>query len=142
MNIDYATTEAELAQVRALREAVFIDEQGIPPEEEWDALDGEARHLLARDGANPAGSLRWRRVEDMAKVERVCVQGTYRGTGLGARMMTKVLEDVRALDGIEGVTLNAQDAATGFYAGFGFVPEGEVFDEAGIPHRTMVLRFR
>lgn len=140
MTITEVTDEMDMRAVYALRMMVFVVEQQIQPVEEWDNLDDEARHLLMRDDDGPVATLRWRVVEgDMAKVERVCVARRGRGTGLGAQLMDRVLADIRATPGLRRVTLGAQVSATGFYEAFGFVPEGGIYDDAGIPHQEMVL---
>ncbi|WP_138468495.1 GNAT family N-acetyltransferase [Poseidonocella sp. HB161398] len=137
MIITEAATGKDMADIRALRQAVFIDEQNIPAELEWDGLDTEARHLIAREAGNPAGTLRWRMVGETAKIERVCVLDTYRGTGLGARLMFAALDAIRETPEVQRVKLSSQVSAAGFYRKLGFTPDGEEYDDAGIPHVDM-----
>lgn len=135
-----AVTAADMEAVRQLRAAVFIDEQGVPAELEWDGRDAEARHLLAREAGVAVATLRWRVLDDVGKIERVCVARPCRGRKLGAALMRRVLTELRATPGVRRARLGAQLSVTGFYEGFGFAAFGPVYDEAGIPHRDMELR--
>nr|WP_172327114.1 GNAT family N-acetyltransferase [Mangrovicoccus sp. HB161399] len=126
-----------MADIRALREAVFIVEQNVPAQLEWDGLDAEARHLIAREAGNPAGTLRWRVIGDVAKIERVCVLDTYRGTGIGAQLMFAALDAIRAEPEVARIKLSSQVPAVGFYRNLGFTEDGPEYDDAGIPHVDM-----
>ncbi|MBE3638988.1 GNAT family N-acetyltransferase [Mangrovicoccus algicola] len=140
MTITEATTARDMDDIRALRQAVFVEEQNVPPELEWDGLDGAARHLIARQDGNPAGTLRWRitgEESEIAKIERVCVLDTYRGTGLGAQLMFAALDAIGAAPDIQRIKLSSQVAAIGFYRNLGFTEEGPEYDDAGIPHVDM-----
>ncbi len=139
MIVTEAASQKDMADIRALREAVFIEEQNVPAELEWDGLDAGARHLIAREAGNPAGTLRWRVLDGVAKIERVCVLDTYRGTGVGAELMFAALDAIRATEGIAKVKLSSQVEALGFYRNLGFSEDGEVYDDAGIPHKDMWL---
>lgn len=139
MNIIEVSTSGEMDAVRDLRRAVFVVEQKVPEDLEWDGLDGQARHLLAVVADQPAGTLRWRVVGDAGKVERVCVAADQRGSGLGRKLMERVLADIRATPGLRRVKLGAQVSAIPFYESLGFKAYGPVFDDAGIPHRDMEL---
>lgn len=141
MIIREVSTDADMAAVRGLRKAVFVTEQSVPEELEWDGLDGEARHLLALDAGVAAGTLRWRRVGDLGKVERVCVAAKQRGTGLGRQLMERALAEIRATPGLKGAKLGAQVEVIPFYERLGFVAYGPIYDDAGIPHRDMTLVF-
>lgn len=138
MKVTEALSAAEMAEVRRLREVVFIVEQAVPADLEWDGKDDAARHLLIWDGAQALGTLRWRVVDGTAKIERVCVAKAARGSGAGRVLMEQVLRDIRAAE-IARAVLGAQVPVIGFYEGLGFVAEGPVFDDAGIPHRMMAL---
>lgn len=123
----------------ALRRIVFMDEQGISEEDEIDDLDGVAVHLLALDAGRPVGTARLLVEGATGKIGRVCVLKEARGTGLGAALIRAGVDRLRARGGIETVKLGAQTHAMGFYAKLGFAPCGEVYDDAGIPHRNMAL---
>ena len=120
--------------LRAVRTAVFIDEQAIPEELEWDAADHDAVHVLAEDAQHdPIGCARL--LAD-GHIGRVAVLTSWRGHGVGDALIARALE-LAASAGMRRVALHSQAHACGFYARHGFAAVGEVFDEAGIPHQTM-----
>ncbi|MFN4172848.1 MAG: GNAT family N-acetyltransferase [Pseudorhodobacter sp.] len=129
----------DIAACRTLRRIVFIEEQGVPEADEIDDLDGEAIHLLATRNGAPVGSARLLVMGETGKIGRVCVLREARGEGLGAALIHAAIAEFRALPGIARVKLGAQTHATGFYERLGFVAEGAVYPDAGIPHRDMVL---
>ncbi|MFC4218330.1 GNAT family N-acetyltransferase [Pseudophaeobacter arcticus] len=133
------TETRDLATCFALRHTVFVTEQGVPVEEEQDALDADATHLLAQDGNFPVGTARILFQGDVAKVGRVCVLQSARGTGLGADIIRAAIEIAQKTPGIARVKLGAQTHALGFYEKLGFQALGPVYDDAGIDHRDMVL---
>lgn len=130
---------SDLATCRALRRTVFIEEQGVSEADEVDDLDGQAIHILATQDGVPVGSARLLAMGDTGKVGRVCVLKSARGTGLGAALMHAVVAQFRAMPGIRRVKLGAQTHALAFYERLGFKPYGDVFLDAGIEHRDMVL---
>ncbi len=136
--IEIAETR-DIAACRALRRVVFIEEQGVSEADEVDDLDDVALHLLAREEGRPVGSARLLIKGRTGKIGRVCVLREARGTGLGAALMRAAVARLRAEPGVEEARLGAQTHALGFYGALGFVAEGPVFDDAGIPHREMVL---
>ena len=122
--------------LRAIREAVFIREQGVPAELEWDEFDASCVHLIARDASqNAIGTARLLPHGDFG---RMAVLKEWRGKGVGGALMHRLLEEA-AKRQIQQVALNAQAYAVGFYARFGFRVVGKQFIEAGIPHVRMVL---
>lgn len=128
----------DIAACRALRRAVFIEEQGVSEADELDNLDGVAVHLLATVDGSPMGSARIVPGKGYGKIGRVCVLAEVRGTGLGAALMRAAVEECRRL-GLQTARLGAQTHALGFYEALGFQAIGPVFDDAGIPHREMIL---
>ena len=126
----------DLTTCRALRRTVFIEEQGVSEADEIDNLDGECLHLLALDGAVPVGSARIRIKNDVAKIGRVCVLKSHRGTGLGKALILRALEVSKGA--AKTAKLGAQLHAIGFYEALGFAAFGPVYDDAGIDHRDMV----
>jgi ElaA protein len=136
------TTEAERAEAMRIRFAVFVEEQRVPAELEPDEYDVQAAHLLAVEGetGTPIGTAR---VVDkgggVAKIGRVAVLAGYRGAGVGEALMRAALDRARR-SGHTVAVLDAQVPVIGFYERLGFVAEGAVFDDAGIPHRHMTLR--
>lgn len=126
--------EASRAEARQVREAVFVVEQKVPLEMEWDDLDAVCDHAIARDAAGcPIGT---GRLLPDGRIGRMAVLAEWRGRGVGAAILGALVDRAR-LRGMARVTLHAQTHAAGFYAKYGFVAEGDVFMEAEIPHVTM-----
>ena len=126
--------------MRAVREAVFIREQGVPVELEWDEFDADCIHLIAVDAAeNAIGTARLLQQGENGGIGRMAVLKEWRGKGVGDALMRHLLKEAAALE-IQQLTLNAQAYAVGFYARFGFAAMGNQFLEAGIPHVKMALR--
>ena len=126
---------------RAVREAVFVQEQGIAREDEWDAADHTAVHAVVTnrlgmpvatgrllvEGASGSGT---------ARIGRMAVDRTLRGSGVG-RQVVQALEQAARLRGDTRLVLGAQRSAEGFYGRLGYTPYGEPYDEVGIPHVGM-----
>ena len=123
----------------ALRHQVFVDEQGVPVEEELDELDAEATHILATKDGVPVGTARVVYQDEIAKIGRVCVLKSTRGTGLGADLINAAVQLAKDKSGITKAKLGAQLHALGFYEKLGFSVYGPVYLDAGIEHRDMVL---
>ena len=126
------------ADAAAIRNEVFVDEQRIPKELEWDEADDGALHAVAYNGLGQAvGTGRLLEAEQgVAKIGRMAVRRVLRGGGLGELVLQELMAAARAR-GDREVLLNAQRSAQGFYARLGFEPRGEVFEEAGIAHIEM-----
>lgn len=123
--------------LRLVREAVFIREQGVPVELEWDEHDADCIHLLALDPAgNPIGTVRL--LQD-GSIGRMAVLEAWRKKGVGRCLLRQVLKEAKNRR-VNQVSLNAQAHAIDFYRKFGFSVTGEEFKEAGIPHVKMSLR--
>ncbi len=137
---DYASDAGELL---AVREAVFIREQGVSPEEERDALDPQCRHVVARDrGGAAIGTGRLvppAREGEPTRVGRMAVLREWRGAGVGDALLHALLRQAR-VQGWHDVVLNAQVSAQDFYHRHGFAPSGARFMEAGIEHQAMRRR--
>ena len=131
-------TTTDLSVCHALRRTVFIEEQGVSEELEVDGLDGEAVHLLAVLDGRPVGTARILVHPAYGKIGRVCVLGEMRGRGIGATLIRAAVEELR-VRGVPQAKLGSQVHAVPFYEGLGFVAEGPVYDDAGIPHRDMTL---
>jgi predicted GNAT family N-acyltransferase len=131
----------ELDAAFSIREQVFVGEQGVPLDLEYDEHDRrDARHYLARtaDGT-PAGAARWRETDKGIKLERFAVLPEFRNQEVGAALLHAVLRDVMAEFPAAPVYLNAQVGAVRFYERHGFHKVGEMFEEAGIQHYKMML---
>ena len=123
--------------LREVREAVFIREQGISAELEWDGLDEDSQHLLAL--SNTGQAIGCGRILPNAHIGRIAVMPEWRGKKVG----TALLEGLMAYASSRGypeVDLDAQVQALPFYERFGFVAEGDVFMDASIPHRKIRLK--
>ncbi|WP_444986280.1 GNAT family N-acetyltransferase [Halomonas mongoliensis] len=125
---------AELGpEASEIRRVVFIEEQRVPLEEEWDGRDPECRHFLALLDGRAVGTAR---LLPDAHIGRVAVLAEARGTGVGAALMRASIETARRL-GHPAVELAAQTHALDFYARLGFEAYGPEFLDAGILHRNM-----
>lgn len=120
-----------------LRRRVFIEEQNIPEAEEWDDLDAGAIHLVARDDGEPVGTARLILSGPTGRITRVCVLPPWRGRGVGAALIRDGIVRFQAA-GLAQAELSAQVAAQSFYERLGFLARGGVYDDAGIPHITML----
>lgn len=125
-----------LPLARPVRNEVFIVEQRVPRELEWDEWDERSEHAVALDeGSNTIGTAR---LLPDGRVGRMAVLLSWRRKGVGAALLDALLQ--RARDkGMPEVVLHAQTHAVGFYRRFGFSPKGDEFLEAGIPHQEMSL---
>lgn len=131
---DYATA---LDDLRRVRETVFVQEQQVPLELEWDALDPYCHHVLARDaGGRPIGT---GRLTPERRIGRMAVLAPWRGRGVGDALLEALVAEARRRQWPE-VSLHAQVSAEAFYARHGFLPHGERFMEAGIEHQSMRRR--
>lgn len=129
--IDY---DIGLTDLRAVRETVFVREQGVPLALEWDELDPRCHHVIARDGnGNPIGT---GRLTPDRSIGRMAVLAEWRGRGVGDALLRVLIDRGRDL-GWPELSLHAQVQAIGFYARHGFLPHGERFQEAGIEHQAM-----
>jgi ElaA protein len=136
MSVEITLTD-DLATCLELRRIVFIEEQGVSEEDERDHLDPECLHLLARADDAPVGTARIYIKDGVAKIGRVCVLQSARGTGLGAALIRAAMGAARS-EGAHKAKLGAQVHALGFYEALGFTAYGPVYDDAGIDHRDMV----
>lgn len=123
-----------MADLRAVRLAVFVVEQGIPEELEWDADDALSAHALAEDAAGAA--IGCGRLLPDGHIGRMAVRAPWRGRGVGAALLERLVALARER-GHSQVVLNAQTQAMPFYARHGFAPIGAPFAEAGIAHHAM-----
>jgi predicted GNAT family N-acyltransferase len=125
---------AERERLQDVRREVFVVEQQVPPELEWDAGDAESRHALALDAHGAA--IGCARLLPDGDIGRVAVLRNWRGRGVGSAMLQRLM-DVAGYAGFGRVALNARSDTCDFYARHGFVAHGEEFMEAGIRHRRM-----
>jgi YbgC/YbaW family acyl-CoA thioester hydrolase len=132
-------TWAELgADAGRVRTEVFVQEQRIPAELEWDEDDATAVHAVAynRLGQAIATGRLLPASDGVAKVGRMAVHQALRGCGFGEQVLRALVEKAQQR-GDRGIELHAQRTARDFYARLGFTAQGEPYEEAGIPHITM-----
>jgi len=135
--IEPADFHADNDDLHAVRDAVFVIEQRIPAEIEWDEQDPHSLHLIARDAHHqPIGT---GRLSPEGKIGRLAVLSAWRNQGVGKSIMAALLNEAQKR-GRPEVSLNAQLSALVFYERFGFVKAGESFIEGGIPHQSMRLK--
>lgn len=128
---DWATLKAA---ARLVREEVFIQEQQIPEEEEWDDMDDVCLHAVAYDAKGDV--LGTARLLPDGHIGRMAVRVPGRGSGVGGAILLKLMHEAQAR-GHSDVVLSAQIRAEKFYGRHGFVREGEEYLDAGIPHVQM-----
>lgn len=127
----------EAVALRDIRTAVFIYEQQVPEDLEWDEFDPVSLHVLALNSNDqPIGTAR---LLPDGHIGRMAVLKEWRGKGVGSAMLQRILEE-SSHRGMQKAMLNAQIAAIKFYEKFGFQVSGEEFMEAGIPHIKMILQ--
>ncbi len=134
-----AAGPADMDEVYALRYEVFVVGQDVPEDLERDELDAGADHVVARRDGVVVGTGRLLApgaVGDSATIGRLAVTDRVRGQGVGAAVL-EALERAAVAHGWSAVELHAQTHALGFYERAGYVGFGEVYDEAGIDHRSM-----
>ncbi|MBM7456843.1 hypothetical protein HNR62_002745 [Oceanisphaera litoralis] len=134
MTVNIIAFDAKHApHISAIRAEVFIREQHIDPELEFDGLDGAAIHVLVVANGEYVGT---GRLLNDGHIGRIAILRDYRGQGLGAKVV-RALVDEATRRGYPRVYLGAQTHAVDFYAKLGFTPFGEEFMDAGIPHLAM-----
>ena len=122
-----------------IRKKVFVEEQGVPVDMELDEYDPSAKHALAYQNDLCVGTGRLVRLDNHhAQIGRMAVLSTYRNQSIGKAILTSLIE-LAKVEGVLSLVLHSQISAAPFYAKFGFIAEGPIYDEAGIPHRNMIL---
>lgn len=140
MEYKQITNEEELQQAFKIREEVFVKEQGVPLEDEfdeYDQLNGNCEHILVYHEGEAVGTGRVRVVEGVGKLERICILKSYRKLGIG-KVIIQGLENIAKEKGLEKVKLHGQTHAEGFYQKLGYETASDEFMEDGIPHYLMV----
>ena len=134
-----AEREDDLKKAFRIREQVFVEEQQVPRDAEYDAFEDTATHYLATFENVPCGAARWRTTDHGVKLERFAVLPDYRNKQVGAEVLKAVLDDVKTEQAGKKVYLHAQLPAVNFYKRNGFVTEGDMFTECDIQHFKMVF---
>jgi predicted GNAT family N-acyltransferase len=134
IRIELLPWESARAEASKIRFRVFVEEQGVPREIELDDLDPGCVHALAYDeGGTVIGT---GRLLPDAHIGRMAVLEEWRRRGAGSRILSSLIEKARER-GDREILLSAQVHAVEFYRSHGFQTVGEIYEEAGIPHRTM-----
>jgi len=139
MNAKRITIDEDLRKAFYIRKEVFVKEQGVPLEDEFDEFDklnGQCEHILVYYEEQPVGTGRVRWVDEFGKLERICILEHYRKFGLGKIIIT-ALEEIAQERGTTRVKLHGQTQAQGFYKKLGYQTSSSVFIEDGIPHLLM-----
>ena len=141
-SINIVETDGDLEGCLDVRRAVFIVEQQIAEADEideYDTLDAECTHFIARKAQSPVGTARLRIVNGAAKLQRGAVLKSHRGQGIATALLRAMLDHVRAQKLASQAILSSQLGAMDVYAKIGFVAVGDIYDDVGIPHRDMTL---
>ena len=137
-----ADSQALKEKAFAIRQEVFVQEQQVSREEEFDEFEDASRHFVALDiSDHPVGAARWRQTDHGIKLERFAVKKTHRGNRIGSQLVRKVLDDIESQIG-KGhfLYLHAQVTAVPLYKKFGFREEGDSFEECNILHYKMTMQ--
>lgn len=137
MKCKIATTDKEKQDALSVRRKVFIDEQNVPEEIEMDEFENDSTHFILYDKEIPIGAGRFRVIDGVGKIERICVLKEKRNKGAGKLIMNEI-ECYAKEKGIKKLKLNAQSHAISFYEHLGYEIVSQEFFEAGIAHRTMI----
>jgi predicted GNAT family N-acyltransferase len=131
--------QALLDKAFQIREEVFIVEQNVKKEEEFDEFEDESNHFVVLDNEeNPIGAARWRETEKGIKLERFVVKKSERGKGVGNALVKFVLDDIEKIKGTGNyLYLHAQENVVPLYQKFDFQVKGDKFDECNIWHYYM-----
>ncbi len=124
--------------ISKIRRDVFVLEQGVSEEEEFDEYDSLSRHFLGYFEKIPCGTARFRTTEKGIKLERFCVLPPYRNQNVGKNLVLRLVDEAKQSNPLE-IYLHAQIQALGFYEKLGFSRLGNTFLEANIEHIKMVF---
>ena len=127
-------------KANSIRQQVFVEEQKVDPELEYDEFEDVAVHYLIYVEKEPVATARWRETDKGIKLERFATIRAFRNQGLGALLLQDVMEDVVSLG--KKIYLHSQILAIPFYERHGFEKIGEQFTEAEIEHFEMIFSSR
>jgi predicted GNAT family N-acyltransferase len=138
LRVNRVSSRKEREKALAIRKRVFVEEQGVPEEIEMDRHDKRAFHFLAFASGKAVGTARVVMHRGTAKIGRMAVLKCYRGRGIGTKLLKRAIVKAKQQNA-KMIYLHAQVPVVGFYEAMAFRCVGSVFQEAGIPHRKMVL---
>lgn len=136
LRIETVSWESARDVLQQIRQTVFVDEQGVPRDIEWDGRDPQCQHVLVYSGEEPVACAR---MMPDGKIGRMAVLKAYRRQGVGLQLLAHLVQ-LGADSGLSRIYLHAQQHASPFYRQAGFEPVGATFEEAGIPHICMQHR--
>jgi len=123
-----------------IRQKVFIEEQNVTSQLEWDGMDEEAIHFLAFKNEKAIGCARAFVIENYMQLGRMAVLKEYRGEGVGTALIEKAITTAK-LNQLSAIYISAQCHAIDFYKKFGFEITSDIYLDAEILHRDMKLNF-
>ena len=127
------------SEAYAIRKLVFIEEQGVPEDMELDEFDPLAQHALAYLDSQAIGTARLVTMPgNIGRIGRMAVLATYRRGGIGTQLLRTLLQQATSQNMVK-IELHSQLSAIPFYEQFGFIAQGDIYDEAGIAHRDRIL---
>ena len=133
IKIRIADWDSDKDSLRKIRRLVFIKEQNVPEDMEWDEYDNSATHFLATLDNKVIATAR---LKTDGQIGRMAVLAEYRNKGIGSKLLQSILLTARQQN-LKNVYLHAQVSAISFYKKHGFTACGDIFYEANIPHREM-----
>lgn len=131
--VEQVKWQEDESHLRYIRTTVFIEEQNVPVELEWDEYDETCVHVIAKMNNEYIAT---GRLLETGQIGRMAVLKPYRKTGIGSKVLEKLLAIAKSMK-LQSVFLNSQLDAISFYKKYGFEEEGGIFDDAGIPHKKM-----
>lgn len=134
-SVKYGSWDQLQQDAKLIRELVFISEQNIPEQDEWDDQDAISQHFVVYDQNQPIATAR---LLANNSVGRVAVLKAYRGQGIGRLIMLEIIAYAQAQKR-PSLQLSSQVHAVSFYEKLGFSIQGDEYDECGIPHIEMVM---
>ncbi|EAY31198.1 GNAT family N-acetyltransferase [Microscilla marina] len=139
MKVKLIVTDEQRKIAFNIRNEVFVEEQQVPREDEFDEFENESRHFLATIHQQPCGAARWRYTPKGIKLERFAVLSSFRRQGVASALLQAVIDDVQAQPNTEGrlMYMHAQTTALPLYKKFGFKVQGDLFVECDIEHYLM-----
>jgi predicted GNAT family N-acyltransferase len=140
LKVEIAKWIDDHTQLKNIREKVFIQEQKVTPELEWDGMDEKAIHFLVFNDKAAIGCARAIVIKDHMQLGRMAVLKEYRGQGIGSALLEKAMT-IAKLNQLSAIYISAQCHAIDFYKKFGFEVKSDIYLDAEIPHRDMTLDF-
>ncbi len=137
IKVEKVSKPDDMDKIFSIRRKVFVEEQGVSEEEEYDEYEQTSTHYMALINDKIVATARWRKTNNGIKLERFAVLADYRSSGMGSALLVQILSDIGKQT--VPIYLHAQITAVGLYHKFGFSKVENIFEEAGILHYKMVL---